>query len=157
MIRSLSAQMTSIFSMQHGSPSLVIALAGGGGGGGEKWYFGETRGFQEERGKISHRQLKYWLRVRWIIRIFQSYGGSGSFIRTQRKYSNRPHSSPPPPLINNERPQGIAKILNHSMTLFITTSDRSSLVTMKHCQSIIKVTARIFKTAQLNSMMMKRS
>ena len=43
--------------MQHGSPSLVIALAGGGGGG--KWYFEETRGFQEERGKISHRQLKY--------------------------------------------------------------------------------------------------
>ena len=45
--------------MQHGSPSLVIALAGGGGGSGGKWYFGETRGFQEERGMISHRQLKY--------------------------------------------------------------------------------------------------
>ena len=156
MIRSLSAQITSIFSMQHGSPSLVIALAGGGGGGG-KWYFGETHGFQEERGKISHRQLKYWLRVRWIIRIFQSYGGSGKFYPDTKKIFQPPPLPPPPPLINNERPQGIAKILSHSMTLFITTSDRSSLVTRKHCQSIIKVTVRIFKTAQLNSMMMKRS
>ena len=41
MIRSLSAQITSIFSIQHGSPSLVIALAGGGGGGGGGGEWGE--------------------------------------------------------------------------------------------------------------------
>ena len=60
MIRSLSAQITSIFSMQHGSPSLVIALAGGWGGGeggemvfwGNTWFSGGTREDESSPAKI---------------------------------------------------------------------------------------------------------
>ena len=92
MIRSLSAQITSIFSIQHGSPSLVIALAGGGGGGGEMvvwgntWFSGGTREDQSSPAKIlTASEVEY----------FSLMGDQVSFIRTQRKYSNRPH--PPPP------------------------------------------------------------
>ena len=58
MIRSLSAQITSIFSMQHGSSSLVIALAGGGEELGEMvfwgntWFSGGTREDQSSPAKI---------------------------------------------------------------------------------------------------------
>lgn len=59
MIRSLSAQITSIFSMQHGSLSLVIALAGGWGGEwgkmvfwGNTWFSGGTREDESSPAKI---------------------------------------------------------------------------------------------------------